>query len=347
MLGFLALLIFLSSVGSVGFTLENLESQGGSSPIYYAIFDDPDYLIQQISFSEGTPRYIVSTTNSWFRLSPDLSKIVFLQLREGSIAGREYDVVIVDVDDLQQYKLTNHGLNYSPVWSPSGNQVAFIREDENEYKILVTDISLDSDETTLFSSDSYISNIAWSVSSNYIAFIHCSKRNECDLSLLNTESNEVENVTADFGYSVLDIAWLPDSGGLALIASEDNDISNANVYIIGIEELELTQLTFDGAEYRYMEWSSNGELVVFASNQDGDWDIYLLALESLQQFNLTNNGNMQDGFWGLSVSLNTDQLVYTSGPIDGDFEIFLTDLDIFDAIQITDDEFHSVYPTWH
>ena len=341
MLKILSLLMFLSSLGIVN----TGDYESTTSPIYYAIYDNPDYIIWQTSMKQNIPRPIATTTNGWFRLSPDRSELLLLQLREGNIA--EYDIAIVDVASLEQHRITNSGANYAPIWSPSGNQIAFIRETETEYEIVVKAILLEADEVSVYQSEGFISSISWSSDGDNIAFIQCLTDNECDAFLLDTTSNRITNITHNLAASVLEIAWSPDSSELAFTAYSNDDLKNTNMYVADIETAQITSFNLRTAEYKHMEWSPNGEVIAVASNLDGDWDIFLIILETMKSMNLTNNENMQDGFWGLTIALDSDYLAYSSGPIDGDFGIFTTPIDNFDTIQITDDEFHSVYPAWH
>jgi TolB protein len=234
---------------------------------------------------QDVPHAIATSASGWFQLSPDHSEILFLQRREGNIADREYDVTIVDVVSLEQYRITDNGVNYAPIWSPSGNQVAFVRETENEYEIIVKATSLESDEGSVYRSEGFISSISWSSNGDYIAFVQCLTEYECDVFLLNTTSDKITNVTNDFTASVLEIAWSPDSSELAFIAYVNDDLKNTDIYVMDIETSQITPFGFGLAEYKHIEWSANGEVIAFASDLDGDWDIYLITLDTMKSLN--------------------------------------------------------------
>ena len=95
------------AVSSTG-TLVYMESRGGGSPIQWA-------------GRKGTLQRIPGQLcRSWSsgRLSPDGRR-----LAAGVIAGRDFDLWLVDLDRGIETRLTFGGFNLNPVWTPDGRRI--------------------------------------------------------------------------------------------------------------------------------------------------------------------------------------------------------------------------------
>ncbi len=63
---------------------------------------------------------------------------------------------------------------------------------------------------------------------------------------------------------------------------------------------DQTRLTSNSAADRYPSWSPDGSKITFASNRDGNNEIYVMDADGSNQVNLTNNvwGNDNAPDWG-------------------------------------------------
>lgn len=130
--------------------------------------------------------------------------------------------------------------------------------------------------------------------------------------------------------------------GLMIVAQSDGGYTHLFAY--HPERLPFTRLTLGDWDDADPDLSPDGRQVAFASNRDGDWEIFILDLHSGELRQITNDTAYQtapawspDGLW-----LAYEQYVNTS------LEIFIQPLDgTFDAIQLTFDPAADHSPAWH
>jgi Tol biopolymer transport system component len=85
-----------------------------------------------------------------------------------------------------------------------------------------------------------------------------------------------------------------------------------------------------------------GDQIAFASNRDGDFEIYLMDLEGNIFAQLTDN-DVAD----LSPTWNPNgKSVAFSSNIDGDYDIFVTDIASGESQNLTDNGWDDLYPAW-
>ena len=113
--------------------------------------------------------------------------------------------------------------------------------------------------------------------------------------------------------------WSPDGSKIAFNSDLNGDydiyIMNQNgsnlINLTNIENPLFTNWAPDGGP----DWSPDGSKIVFESNRDGDWDIYIMNQDSSEVINLTNN-NANDGYPAFSPKFSpmaetTDKSVTT------------------------------------
>jgi dipeptidyl aminopeptidase/acylaminoacyl peptidase len=104
----------------------------------------------------------------------------------------------------------------------------------------------------------------------------------------------------------------------------------------------LTTLEADNAKGAF--WSPDGEQIVFASDVDGDFDIYLVSVNGGQPWAITfNNADDRQPAWspdGLTIAFASDQ----GGP--GFLEVWSMTADSANLKQLTDDANNSYAPAW-
>ncbi|MBN1967554.1 MAG: PD40 domain-containing protein, partial [Anaerolineae bacterium] len=93
----------------------------------------------------------------------------------------------------------------------------------------------------------------------------------------------------------------------------------------------LRQITFNSSDDRYPAWSPNGSRLAFASNRDGNWELYTMDPYGNGVARLTYDNGTD---WGAAWSPDGTQLLFASDR-DGDNEIFLMNADGSNPTQIT------------
>jgi Tol biopolymer transport system component len=191
--------------------------------------------------------------------------------------------------------------------SNSGGMVAFYSQRDGNAEIYVIDVGSiepgSHDEQRLTHNDFDDVCPAWSPDGTQIVFI--SDRNdpapvqcfpECnyDIYIMNADGSDQRRLT-NTSTSESHPAWSPDGKQLTLDVDIDGD-GNGEIYLLNVAEaLEsdgadgLRPLTSGEADDRWADWSSDGAQIVFSSNRDGDYEIYVMAADGTNQRQITYN----------------------------------------------------------
>jgi Tol biopolymer transport system component len=182
-------------------------------------------------------------------------------------------------------------------------------------------------------------------------------QNDLDIALFDTESRQpIRNLTKGFDTEFRnyvaqlltvarrhgrDIAFSPDGNQLAVFVRKEAGYSLALVNVLkgGVSrviDMEIQQQTAPA-------WSPDGRSVAFSGNLAGQFDIFLLDLETLEISNLTND-DIFDG--GPTFSPDGSKLVFVSVPESGAqlFQVVLDDPTR--RTRLTDDEFTNTDPVF-
>ena len=193
-------------------------------------------------------------------------RIAFISFRDGNT-----DIYVIDAGGHNEIQLTSDpNDDYSPTWSPDGEQIAFVSNRNGNRDIYV--LSVDGTHLTqLTHSSSQDYRPAWSPDGERIAFI--SDRNGSDeVCLMNADGTDKDCCPASNPnpLSFNELAWSPDSKHLAYTSVHDiedcepsqfgSSCSYNAVSIIDadtMEQIQLTDLAFNKTAAS-PTWSSTG-----------------------------------------------------------------------------------------
>lgn len=194
------------------------------------------------------------------------------------------DIYALDLADRTapvQRRLTDHPAgNYEPAWSPDGRRIAFVssRDGNAEIYVMRADGS-DPQRVTAFQLDDW--GPVWSKDGGLLAFV--SNRESADrIFVCRPDGTEVRRLTpADvvdgrrtFEPGEAEPTFTPDGRGL--VYSVRTGPQQAALRRVDLETGAITALTAGAGSDREPTFAPDGKLMVFASDRDGDPELYLM-----------------------------------------------------------------------
>ena len=248
-------------------------------------------------------------------LSPDGQTVLFVSDRDG-----ESGIYRVQVDGTELNRLTpTDSSQGDPSWSPDGDKIAFVSNQDNEGPEIYTMNTDGGDITRLTDHEFGCRDPEWSPNGKLIAYSCFSTEGGYDIYVMNADGSDSRRITEGIDFDV-EPSWSPDGKRIAYSRWYMGDVeedrgfdvltaTNSRKLILlytgssfGIEFLNsaIHTMAADGSENRELAvtedssnwspvWSHDGETILFASDRDGDADIYTITLDSLEITNITNS----------------------------------------------------------
>jgi hypothetical protein len=137
------------------------------------------------------------------------------------------------------------------------------------------------------------------------------------------------------------LAWSPDGSRIAFVSERGG---NPDVWVMGSDGSNATNVTNDEAKDHSPAWSPNGEWIAFASVRDSRyWELYLMRPDGADVQRLTWWEDASDLFptW----SPDSTRLAFASKR-DGNWEIYAVDIDGSNLLRLTDHPADDTNPAW-
>ncbi len=262
------------------------------------------------NFLGRNPHQLISQNNidSPPAFSPDGSRIAFAQRGDAGL-----DLYVMNADGSNVQRLTADGLNnHYPTWSPDGRRIAFSRDaGDGNLDIFTMDVNFTDPANVGVTNMRNLTNDpgmddypAWSPDGIQIAF--SSNRGETgrwNIYLLSLSGGEPNALTANNGDNTSP-AWSPDRLRLSFESNRvlrvgpeslitpggaSNQTGNWDVYVMDVDGAGVVPFTKSPGTDRYPHWSPDGKQIVFTSDRDGDFDLYVVEVADRKNVQMVTN----------------------------------------------------------
>ena len=281
-----------------------------------------------------TDNWINDSTPIW---SPDGQRIAFAS---GDFGERE--IYVVNADGSELVNLTDHWADDgSPVWSPDGQRIAFQSDREGNDEIYVMNAD-GSGVVRLTENSADDWHPVWSPDGQRIAFRSDRDHYNMEIYVMDADGSNVARLT-DNEMREFSPHWSSDGRYIAFSGDEFGTYEEIDLFLMEAscidrpEECEdsVVQLTEEQGWNWFVDWSPDGERILFASDREDDMEVYVMDTDGRNVTQLTDSGD--GSAWPIGWSANGKFIVFESDR-DGDDEIYVMDADGGNVVQLTDNE---------
>ena len=210
-------------------------------------------------------------------VSPDGQQIAFSW---NGAQGDNFDIYIQHVAGGTPLRLTtNVADDISPVWSPDGGRIAFVRQASSGGAVIVVP-SLPGPERRLIDVALHAGMdriLDWSPDGQLLAIADRTATKECEISLLSVEGGEKRILASPPAGAICDNspAFSPDGRTVVFVRWAGQAVGD--LYDIPTLGGEAKRLTFDNRQNRGPVWTPDGRSIVFSSECDGGQALWRIA----------------------------------------------------------------------
>lgn len=232
--------------------------------------------------------------------SPDGNSIAFVSDRDDSRSGFcspncNYNLYVMNMDGSNVRRVTNlPGAEWDPDWSPDGEFIAFTGGGIGFKEPGIYQVNLESGQLQPILVDEFDNEASdWSPDGKQIAF-SSDRDGNLDIYIMNPDASHIQKI-ADTGMNDYWPDWSPDGQQLTFFAA-NLPLTKQDVFIVDIDGNDLVNLT-NTPEIVDEDpvWTPDGRQIVFQSDRDGNYEIYVMNSDGSQPYNLSRNSG-QD-YW--------------------------------------------------
>jgi Tol biopolymer transport system component/DNA-binding winged helix-turn-helix (wHTH) protein len=263
--------------------------------------------------------------------SPDGTQIAFTSDRETESA----DVYLMNADGSGEVKQLTNWSSQETVepgcWSPDGTQIAFFSDHEGTTDdIYVISAEIFRPQKILADAEHNLGAPVYSPDGKQIAYQAELKNKSGELRIFNTESKQNRTLLKTENPDLMP-TFSPDGSWIAL---QTRLASNTEICLLRPDGTGLTNLTNHGARDTSPAFSPDGKQIVFASNRDGNFELfqlYLMNADGDHQHRIYySNGISSSPDW----SPDGREIIFANDKEDsrtGNFEIFVIEPETTEA----------------
>jgi TolB protein len=224
---------------------------------------------------EGVLRQVTHAQNYDPSFAPDGRHMVYISV----VAGREQLFVsLIDGTDARQ--LTTDSIDHEdPAWSPDGTTIAFVYLTQASEQIATVPVG--GGPTILLTPDSERAiHPNWAPDGRHLAYctdddLAPPRKNPSDIKVIDLATRQTRVLITN-GVNTYP-AWSPDGRYLAFRRMLGEH--NSEVFLADSNGTHIRNLTNHPAFDGWPAWSPDGRYLTFASNRDGDYQIYVMRAD--------------------------------------------------------------------
>lgn len=215
-----------------------------------------------VANADGSGLRMVSDgqTESLFpSLSPDGTRVAYA----ASVGESDLDLIIVDLESGESTTVTEGSdLDNQPVWSPDGEQIAFISNRDGSFGIFI----MDADGSNIrrvanLPSQAFSPLGGWSPDGSRIVYGAETQSGDRAIQVVDVESGEIESLTTHAGEEANPV-WSP-SGDRIAFHSDRPAPQNLEVFVMNADGENLHAATNVQGPALFPAWSPDGEWLAF------------------------------------------------------------------------------------
>jgi Tol biopolymer transport system component len=248
---------------------------------------DPE--IYSINFKGENPKRLTdnATGDTGPAFSADGKKIVYSGSRKGP-ASYSADLFVMDANGSDKTRVTRERQipgastadDLQPAFSPSGRRIAFVRSGQgtNDDIYRIRTDGTNPKRLVDIPNFEYRSGgqPAWSPDGTRIAYFS-GVEDAYDIETVRPDGTPLETLTTGYAPN-----WSPD--GLRIAFHRSADGSESRIYVADADGTDERALpTVEGAYDSEPAFSPGGGKVVFASDRDGDYDLYIMDADGSEE----------------------------------------------------------------
>ena len=260
--------------------------------------------------------------------------------------GNNDDIYLLDMITGDVTQLTNDPANdLYPAWSPDGKRIVFSSNRQGGNRDVYVMDADGGNLTRLTFNVDYEEDPAWSPDGRRIAFSSWIGDGKRDVFVMNADGTNVLQITTNAAEDRKP-AWSPDGTHIAIF-SDRKDAGYFQLYAVDAtcttpETCEASIQPINNAYGTFPAWSPDGKEIVYQSNVDLNFNLYVVNLDTGITRRLTEDRAddrrpawSPDGMWVVFQSKR-----------DGDYELYVVDISRGETRQLTTNTWDDNDPAW-